>query len=131
MATDALKILVVDDEQHQLETVCRGLFLYGYESVGAQSAKAALELLNGADGDSFDLMLTDLTMPGNSGVYLIEQTKKTKPTIPIIVITGLAATKEIDFVRGQGIPILQKPFEPDDLDKAIRALISSTEKTGT
>ena len=62
------KILVVDDEQHQLDTVCRGLFLYGYRCKGVLSVDAALEALIGEDGEVYDLVLTDLTMPGSSGV---------------------------------------------------------------
>ena len=117
-------ILVVDDEKHQLETVCRGLFLYGYRCTGALDADSALELLAGPEGDSFDLVLTDLTMPGNSGLYLIDQVKRKRPKLPIIVITGLVATGEVDAVRNKGIPLLQKPFEPDTLDKAIRASLA-------
>ncbi|MCP4676212.1 MAG: response regulator [Deltaproteobacteria bacterium] len=121
MADKTPKILVVDDEPHQLDTVRRGLFLYGYESEGVQDVVSAIEMLSGPDGDSFDLVLTDLTMPGNSGIHLIEHVQKTKPDLPVIVITGLAATSEIDAVQDKGVPILQKPFEPDGLDKAIRA----------
>jgi two-component system response regulator HydG len=114
------KILVVDDEQHQLDTVCRGLFLYGYRCKGVLSVDAALEALVGEDGDAFDLVLTDLTMPGSSGVDLIEQILRERPGLPIVVITGLAATREIDIVRTRNIPLLQKPFEPDTLDAVIR-----------
>lgn len=113
------KILVVDDEQHQLETICRGLFVYGYESRGARTADEALELLAGPEGSSFDLVLTDLTMPGRSGIDLIAQVHARLPDLPIIVITGLAATKEIEWVQKMGLPILQKPFEPDGLTRLI------------
>jgi DNA-binding NtrC family response regulator len=123
MTNGKRKILVVDDEPHQLETVCRGLFLYNYEPVGVSSADAALEALNGKAGDSFDLMLTDLTMPDGSGLDLIKQVQAQRSEFPIIVITGLAASEEVDAVRGKGIPILQKPFAPDGLDQAIREII--------
>ncbi len=125
MTEKALKILVVDDEPHQLDTVRRGLFLYGYESEGVQDVDSAVETLSGPSGDTFDLVLTDLTMPGNSGIHLIEHVQKTRPDLPLIVITGLAATDEIDVVQQMGVPILQKPFEPDGLDKAIRKLLQS------
>lgn len=117
------KILVVDDEQHQLDTVCRGLFLYGYRCTGVLSVGAALEALVGAGGDPYDLVLTDLTMPGGSGVELIEQISRERPDLPVIVITGLAATREIERVRTKKIPLLQKPFEPDTLDAVIRRVL--------
>ena len=123
--TNSIKILVVDDEEHQLDTVRRGLFLCGYKCECVQDVDSALKKLRGENGDSFDLILTDLTMPGSSGLNLIEQAHKTKPNLPIIVVTGLAATSEVDSVRAMGIPVLQKPFEPDGLDKAIRELLDS------
>ena len=118
-------ILVVDDEKHQLETVCRGLFLYGYRCVGAIDVAGALELVDDSGGADFDLVLTDLTMPGSTGLYLIEQLRQRRPELPVIVITGLAASEEVEQVRELGIPLLQKPFEPDTLDQAIRTALAS------
>jgi len=126
MGNPFLRILVVDDEQHQLDTVCRGLNLYGYRCDGVLSVEAALKSLAGENGDRFDLLLTDLTMPGRSGLELIERVQEQKPGLPIVVITGLAQTVEIDVVRGLGIPILTKPFDPDTLDVTIRRVLKRT-----
>ena len=52
MTAEKLKILVVDDEQHQLDTVCRGLFLYDYECVGVLTPQAAIEVLSGSAGEA-------------------------------------------------------------------------------
>ncbi len=117
-----MKILVLDDEPIQVESICRGLFLLGYECVGKTSSKEALGILDQADHGQIDLVMTDLTMPGTSGFDLIEHLRTSHPEIPIIVITGLTPNTEIDQVRKQGIPILQKPFDPDALDQAILAL---------
>lgn len=111
------RILVVDDEPHQIDTVCRGLFLHGYECRGARSATEALDTLE--TGGPFHLMLTDLTMPSLSGVDLITAVRERCPDLPIVVFTGLVSTEEIDEVKRLGIPILQKPFEPDTLVDAI------------
>ena len=114
------RILVIDDEQHQLDTVCRGLLLYGYRCQGVLSVEAALDTLAGEDGVGVDLVLTDLTMPGRSGLELIEHVREEWPDLPIVVITGLAATAEVGMVRERNIPLLQKPFDPDTLDATIR-----------
>jgi DNA-binding NtrC family response regulator len=121
------KILVVDDEQHQLETVCRGLFLFGFICKGVQSVAAAVKALCCAEQEKYDLVLTDLTMPGSSGLDLIDQVREQYPDLPIIVITGLAATEETEIIRKRGIPILQKPFEPDTLNTAICAALECSE----
>ena len=118
----AYKILVVDDEKTQLETVCRGLFLYGFECQGALSVKEALKIL-AQTPEHFDLVLTDLTMPERSGLELIEEIRKRGLRLKIIVITGLAETPELKQVRKLGIPCLEKPFQPTALvDMILRAL---------
>ena len=112
------RILVVDDEQHQLDTVCRGLRLYGYRCLGVGSVDAALAML--ATDDGFDLVLTDLTMPGRSGLALVERVREQWPALPIVVATGLASTAEAALIRQRDIPMLQKSFNPDALDVALR-----------
>lgn len=112
-------ILVVDDEQHQLDTVCRGLFLYGYQCTGVTNVQDALDQLQ-SNEKRFNLVLTDLTMPESSGLFLIETIQKLWPGLAIIVITGLAASPEIGVVKDKQIPILQKPFHPDALDRIIK-----------
>lgn len=111
------RILVVDDELHQIETVCRGLFLYGYECRGVTSVDEALAIL-GSD-TPMDLLITDLTMPEQSGMALITAARKQYPNLPLLVITGLAATEETNQVLSLQIPMLQKPFDPQTLVNAI------------
>jgi DNA-binding NtrC family response regulator len=120
------RILVVDDEQHQLDTVCRGLFLYGYHCQGVLSVADALDKLSQDEPVGFDLVLTDLTMPDRSGIELVEQVQKRWPHLPIVVITGLAASQEIDWVRQRNIPLLQKPFDPDTLDATVRRALRNS-----
>jgi len=110
-------ILVVDDEPIQLETICRGLHLFGYRCVGAGDAEKALALL---DAWPIAILVTDLTMPTISGFELIAQVRRRQPALPLLAITGLALRPEIDDLRAHGVRVLQKPFTPDDLDQAIR-----------
>lgn len=114
------RILVIDDEQHQLDTVCRGLLLYGYHCEGVSSVQAAVDALDSDEGDGFDLILTDLTMPGRSGLELVRRVLKDRPGLPIVVVTGLAESAEVGVVRELNVPILKKPFDPDTLDATIR-----------
>jgi CheY-like chemotaxis protein len=123
------QILVVDDEADQLETLCRGLFLLGLECVPARCAAEALERLAGADGARVDLLLTDLTMPGWSGAELVERARATRPGLPVLVITGLALSPEVTAMRARGIPILRKPFTPDQLGLAIEAALTASQQT--
>lgn len=112
---------MVDDEQHQLDSVCRGLRLYGFDAHGVHRVDAAIERL--AAGDHFDLLITDLTMPGRSGLDLLQRVRQDWPGLPVLVTTGLAETHEVRAVRALGVPLLGKPFGPDELDAAVRGAL--------
>ena len=117
----APRILVVDDEPVQLETIQRGLFLYGYETRGAGDGDAAYGLFE--QNSDIDLVITDLTMPGCSGRELIRRIRTRDPDFPVVVITGLAHCDEVEALRREGVLVVRKPFSPDDLDQAIRGLL--------
>lgn len=112
-------ILLVDDELVQIETLRRGLLLFGYYHHCACNALDALGYLKTAQNPPVDLLITDLTMPDCSGLQLIKEVLDQNPTLPIIVITGLAVNQEIDEIRQRGHLLLAKPFTPEELDKAI------------
>lgn len=114
------KILIVDDEQAQRETLSRGLFLLGHQCVSAGSAGEAMELLGEEGSRPFELLLTDLTMPGESGLQLIERVRKLKPDLRVLVISGLHSGQLCKRVRAWGIPVLQKPFNLEQLEAAIK-----------
>jgi two-component system response regulator FlrC len=114
------RVLVIDEERHQLDTVIRGLALYGYRCLGAANVEAGVEALAKDQGGGFDLVLVDLTTSGRSGLALIETVQERWPDLPIVAITGLAATAEIETVRDRKITLLEKPFGPDVLDAVIR-----------
>ncbi len=80
-------ILVVDDDPSICEQFARLYTLNGYNAVTALSAEQALERL--AVGD-IDLLVTDIRMPGMSGVELTQRVQKQWPDVPVIVITGNA-----------------------------------------
>ena len=115
-------ILVVDDQRHQIETLCRGLFLFGYTCRGATGIEEASAILS--RDPKPDLMITDLSRLELSGIMLIKSAIKLCPEMPILVIIGLARTDVISEAQALGIPILQKPFSPPALAEAIRAQLT-------
>lgn len=86
MVTDCIKILVVDDEKIPRTLRCLILEKQGYQVVSADSGKAALELLA---GDDIDLVLSDQMMPGMTGTELTKTIKSKRPTLPVILISGV------------------------------------------
>ena len=117
------RILLVDDELHQRDTVAHGLRLQGYRCLPTRSAAEALAVLEREGSEAFDLLLTDLTMPGCSGAELIAQSLERWPELAIVAITGAAETAAAECARAYGIVVLEKPFDPDDLDRALTRVL--------
>lgn len=79
-------ILCVDDERNPLLLRTLVLKKAGFDVVPAMSAAEALEAL---DARSFDLVLTDVLMPGTSGTELAQEIKKRNPDLPVILFSGI------------------------------------------
>jgi DNA-binding NtrC family response regulator len=107
------KILIVDDEPYVREILDRVLRTGGHEVRvvdGAASAVAALE------ASSFDVMLTDVVMPGMDGFGLLRRAKSLRPELRVIVLTGHARSQSIsDFLLYGADEFLAKPFQVDEL----------------
>ena len=102
------QILVVDDEPMVLAAVRMTLRFYGYTVETASSAAEALEKLPGM---SFDLVITDLTMPGMTGAVLAKEIKGRHPALPINMVTAYPPS-----VRSADVDtVLLKPFAASDL----------------
>jgi CheY-like chemotaxis protein len=111
-----LLILVVDDEP-DVETLFRQQFRHDLRSGRfmmefAQSAPAALQCISGAGSASLILILSDINMPGMSGLELLPKAKAVRPDVPIIMITayGDAETKRKALQSGAEA-LLTKPID--------------------
>ncbi|MGH9139503.1 MAG: response regulator [Vicinamibacterales bacterium] len=82
------RVLIVDDEEPILKLVDRVLRKAGYQTLLAHSAAEALELAQ--NNESFDLLLTDLMMPGMSGDELARQLFQQRPFLKVIYLTGFS-----------------------------------------
>lgn len=79
------KILIVDDEPEAAEMLASFLEFRGFETVLAENGLAAVNL---CEQETFDLVMTDMRMPGMDGRALVSHLQETQPQIPIIVMTG-------------------------------------------
>jgi signal transduction histidine kinase len=101
-------ILIVDDELGLLSSLVMAFETQGYRSAGAASAAEALELLRGA---SFDVLLTDLVMPGMDGLSLMDQVRADFPEMVIILMTGGATVESaVRALKGGASDYVVKPF---------------------
>ena len=112
-------ILVVDDEPLLVRLNKRQLENNGFTvSVSTESHDALAQLTQSPD--IFDLLLTDLTMPGLSGTELITQVRLQAPALPVIVLTGLSDKETERELFDLGVTaVIIKPVLDDELVKAV------------
>lgn len=115
-------VLIVDDDEALLRSLSRLLRLRGYEPKTATSAAAAIELIQ---SERFDVVLSDIAMPGMDGIQLLRRLRDTDLVVPVILITGEpAVSTAVDAVEYGAFRYLTKPVANDDLvatvEKAVR-----------
>ena len=115
------KVLLVEDNPEVQETAGMLLDQLGYRVFRAQSAAAALQLLQ--SGEAVDLVFSDIIMPGElDGMALARQVKEEYPDVAVLLTTGYAKaanTQEASF------PILRKPYQLATLARAIREALDA------
>lgn len=109
-------ILVVEDNIQVGEFAVHLLEDLGHDVVWADSGTAALQMFKARPG-AFDLVFTDVVMPGMSGIELAQQLRRIAPEIPVILTSGYSDALSRDGT--QGLPLLQKPYSMDSLAQAI------------
>src|SRR6478672_436629 len=122
---NSARILIADDEPLYLRTTAELLRKEGFQCTTAPNGAAALEKLS---QESFDLVLSDLNMPGNMKLELLREGRSNWPDIPLIVVTGAPSLPTaIESVRLGITDYLLKPVKFEDLLSSIRrALAHST-----
>ncbi|KAA9153605.1 response regulator [Amycolatopsis acidicola] len=114
-------VLVVDDNATLRELLVRGLQLEGFDACGAEDALHAIVLL---DGFRPDLIVTDVQMPGMSGLDLVRIVRERDTSIPVLVISGRdgESDKAAAFAAG-GDAYLVKPFGWAELLHRVHSLL--------
>jgi CheY-like chemotaxis protein len=121
-------ILYIDDEPALVELLRDQLVTLGYRVTAHRSPVEALSDFR-ARPHVFDVVLTDLTMPGMSGADLAEEIFKVRPDLPIVITTGYG--DEMTEKRSKGLhlrPLLYKPFSMTTLGEAIQDALASVSK---
>jgi len=125
-AKGAGTILVVEDEETLRQAICESLVLQGYRVLEAPHGEEAIAVIASHSG-TIDLLLTDVVMPGMSGVDLIKRVQPSHPTMKLILMSGYAnAAVAESGGAGGDIIFLQKPFAQAELAQIVRKLLSKT-----
>src|SRR6202161_1154049 len=115
-------ILVVDDEAGIQESLEVLLSLENYAVKTAANGEEGLRML---DQSSFDLVLLDLALPGQSGLELLPQFKERQPDLPVIMITAYGTVDNVvDAIRAGAENFVQKPWDNEKLLADIRSAVA-------
>jgi cyclic di-GMP phosphodiesterase len=110
-------ILVIDDEEVIRNLVGEILETAGHTVTGADSAERALTLL---DGTEFDLIVSDVVMPGLSGLELLELVRAHSASLPVVLVTGAGTYDTLSQALTRGAAgLVTKPFAHTDLQAAV------------
>lgn len=118
------RILIVDDEPAIIEWTSQMLMSLGYEVIGMNNGLDAVEIFN-QNPMGFDLILTDLIMPGMTGLELSTLIKSQRADIPIVLCTGFSEGLTAESLNTCGISgMIMKPMITSDLSRIINDLLN-------
>ncbi len=105
------RVLVVDDDLAMREMLTSLFHDEGYEAVGASSVDEALEL---SRDEEFDAVLSDIKMPGKSGIELVAALRELRPETPVVLMTAFGSINSaVEAMRTGALDYVTKPFEPE------------------
>src|SRR5437867_8608732 len=117
---DWLRVLLVDDNASVLRFLASAFSSHGCQVTTASTAEQALELLS---DDPYDLVVSDIKMPGLSGLDLLRAVKGKQPATPVVLITGVPSVNSAVFgLRHGAYDYLPKPFSVTEVKELIRRL---------
>lgn len=116
-----LKILVVDDEKVVAEVLGKLMEVDGHKVTVTLEAEKALEIYQ---KEKFDIVFTDISMPGMNGIDLTQKVLEIDKDAKIVAVTGHVGTQEIEKIMDNGAKsFLKKPFSKKDIDCKIKEVL--------
>ena len=111
-------VLVVDDEPELLRGVCRGLKLLGYSVTEARNGEEAVQHLSRR---AFDVVVSDIVMPGMGGIQLLKEIRQHDLHVPVVLMTGApAVSTAVQALEYGAFHYLTKPVDPEALDQIVQ-----------
>ncbi|HAK87545.1 MAG: hypothetical protein A2077_00335 [Nitrospirae bacterium GWC2_46_6] len=118
----AEKLLIVEDEDTLCESLKRVFTKEGYETDIAESAEAAFELLK---DKTYDLIITDIILPGISGIELLSRYKKQNPDQKVVIMTAYASMETaVEALKAGACDFIIKPIMHDEMKRIVKKALS-------
>ena len=121
-------VLLIDDEPLDSEAMRRMLEVQGFRVYEGKNYDDALRIFDSRPGE-IDLLVTDISLPGASGVEIASQLIKRKPDLKVLFVSGYVGAEVIRFygVSANDIHFLRKPFPATEFISHVEAVLSSSE----
>ena len=117
------KVLVVDDDPVVGRSFTRVLAPKGYAVIRAANGKEALDKIN---REEYDLVYTDIKMPGMNGLEVARAIKETRPWMPVVIVTGYGTDANMAEAKKIGVAgFLNKPLTPETIEGTADALTTT------
>lgn len=121
------KVLVVDDDPVVGKSFDRVLSGKGYAVITASNAQ---EALNKLDAEDYDVVFTDIKMPGMSGLEMAERVKERRPWLPVVIVTGYGSPDNEARAEAAGVSgFLRKPLSPEMIEGSAQKAFSEKDAT--
>lgn len=115
-------ILIVDDDEAVREVLATLLQVEGHRCATAEDALTAIAMLSGAP---FDLILSDLKMPGGDGLWLLDQVKRMREPVPLVILTGHGGkNRKAEILQRGAAGFLRKPPDIPELLELIDSILT-------
>jgi CheY-like chemotaxis protein len=119
------RVLVVEDNIEVGKFATQILEDLGYRTEWVANAEMALERL-GPDGDGFDVVFSDVVMPGMGGIALAIELRQRLPKLPVVLASGYSHVLAQE--TGHGFELLHKPYSADQLSRILRRVTRGTRR---
>ena len=121
MEVRAARLLIVDDEPQIRDMLAEFFADEGYEVVIAEDVPTALRLLS----DRVDAIISDIRMPGMTGIDFLKSVRGVNPNLGVFLITGYPTLETVVDARVHGaVAYFRKPIDLDDIQRRIRAFLA-------
>lgn len=121
------KVLVVDDDPVVGKSFDRVLSGKGYAVITASNAQ---EALNKLDAEDYDVVFTDIKMPGMSGLEMAERVKERRPWLPVVIVTGYGSPDNEARAEAAGVSgFLRKPLSPEMIEGSAQKALAEKDAT--
>lgn len=119
--TDGLQVLFIEDDELVRRANVQSLMLSGFEVTGHPSLEAALDAMHAAGANMPGVIVTDVRLPGASGLALLTLMRERAPDVPVIVVTGHGdISMAVQAMRDGAYDFIEKPFSSERLVDAVR-----------